>query len=218
MSVTPASPVVFELSARSLLQAAQNGGAERAHRIKRRKRPKVMKQCGEQWQAAKAAGTTNGETCPEFLKECRARLASTTTAPGRFRSGSCCAGPGPGSCASADAIGLTVPVATACSASPGPCALNLRRAGSNRSRSIRLSAGSSIPLPPSDGGLGQRALAHLPLCGNSRLRQHEAGRLHVRGRRPGCRQSRGEERPPSVRKSSEPQMRRRAPKGAEDWT
>ena len=62
------------------------------------------------------------------LKECRARLASRTTAPGRFRSGSCCAGPGPGSCASAGAIGLTVPVATACSASPGPCALNLRRA------------------------------------------------------------------------------------------
>jgi hypothetical protein len=38
----------------------------------------VMKQCGEQWQAAKANGTTNGETWPQFLKECRARLASTT--------------------------------------------------------------------------------------------------------------------------------------------
>jgi hypothetical protein len=41
----------------------------------------VMKQCGEQWQAAKTAGTTNGETWPQFLKECRARLASTTSAP-----------------------------------------------------------------------------------------------------------------------------------------
>lgn len=41
----------------------------------------VMKQCGEQWQAAKAAGTTNGETWPQFLKDCRARLASTTSAP-----------------------------------------------------------------------------------------------------------------------------------------
>jgi hypothetical protein len=40
-----------------------------------------MKQCGEQWQAGKAAGTTNGETWPQFLKDCRARLASTTSAP-----------------------------------------------------------------------------------------------------------------------------------------
>jgi len=40
-----------------------------------------MKQCGEQWQAARAAGTTNGETWPQFLKECRARLASTASAP-----------------------------------------------------------------------------------------------------------------------------------------
>jgi hypothetical protein len=41
----------------------------------------VMKQCGDQWQAAKQAGTTNGETWPQFLKDCRARLASTTSAP-----------------------------------------------------------------------------------------------------------------------------------------
>jgi hypothetical protein len=27
----------------------------------------VMKQCGEQWQAAKAAGTTSGATWPQFL-------------------------------------------------------------------------------------------------------------------------------------------------------
>jgi hypothetical protein len=41
----------------------------------------VMKQCGQQWQAAKQAGTTNGETWPQFLRDCRARLASTTSAP-----------------------------------------------------------------------------------------------------------------------------------------
>lgn len=44
----------------------------------------VMKQCGEQWQAAKANGTTNGESWPQFLKQCRAQLATTgdaTTAP-----------------------------------------------------------------------------------------------------------------------------------------
>jgi hypothetical protein len=39
----------------------------------------VMKQCGEQWQAAKQAGTTNGETWPQFLKDCRTRLASTSS-------------------------------------------------------------------------------------------------------------------------------------------
>jgi hypothetical protein len=44
----------------------------------------VMKQCGEQWQAAKASGTTNGQTWPQFLKQCRTQLASTggaSTAP-----------------------------------------------------------------------------------------------------------------------------------------
>src|ERR1700733_90302 len=41
----------------------------------------VMKQCGAQGQAAKAAGTTGGATWPQFLKSCRAQLASTTSAP-----------------------------------------------------------------------------------------------------------------------------------------
>ncbi len=33
----------------------------------------VMKPCGEQWKAARAAGTTNGETWPQFLAQCRAQ-------------------------------------------------------------------------------------------------------------------------------------------------
>ena len=33
----------------------------------------VMKVCGDQWQQAKAAGTTNGETWPQFLAQCRAQ-------------------------------------------------------------------------------------------------------------------------------------------------
>jgi hypothetical protein len=40
----------------------------------------VMKQCGAQWQAAKAAGTTGGATWSQFLKACRTQLASTTSA------------------------------------------------------------------------------------------------------------------------------------------
>ena len=33
----------------------------------------VMKVCGEQWQAAKAAGTTSDETWQQFLAQCRAQ-------------------------------------------------------------------------------------------------------------------------------------------------
>jgi hypothetical protein len=40
----------------------------------------VMKQCGDQWKAAKAAGTTNGQTWQEFLKSCRAQTASAPAA------------------------------------------------------------------------------------------------------------------------------------------
>ncbi len=35
----------------------------------------VMKQCGAEWKAAKAAGTTNGQTWQEFLKNCKAEKA-----------------------------------------------------------------------------------------------------------------------------------------------
>ncbi len=40
----------------------------------------VMKQCGDQWQTAKANNTTNGQTWQEFLKSCRANLASAPAA------------------------------------------------------------------------------------------------------------------------------------------
>lgn len=47
----------------------------------------VMKMCGDQWKAAKAAGTTNGETWQQFLAQCRAQpkgasaAATSTTSP-----------------------------------------------------------------------------------------------------------------------------------------
>src|SRR6516162_3045512 len=31
----------------------------------------IMKQCGDDWKAAKANNTTNGLTWPQFLKQCR---------------------------------------------------------------------------------------------------------------------------------------------------
>ena len=41
------------------------------------KPPSVMKQCGEEWKAAKANNTTNGMTWQEFLKQCRAQKESS---------------------------------------------------------------------------------------------------------------------------------------------
>src|SRR5271157_677829 len=41
----------------------------------------VMKVCGDQWQAAKAAGTTNGETWQQFLAQCRVQQKSGTATP-----------------------------------------------------------------------------------------------------------------------------------------
>ena len=41
----------------------------------------VMKLCGEQWKAAKAAGTTNGETWPQFLAQCRTQQTGGGAAP-----------------------------------------------------------------------------------------------------------------------------------------
>jgi hypothetical protein len=39
----------------------------------------VMKQCGDEWKAAKANNTTNGMTWPQFLSQCRAQKAGAAT-------------------------------------------------------------------------------------------------------------------------------------------
>lgn len=41
----------------------------------------VMKQCGEKWQAAKAAGTTGGMSYLQFSSKCRAELKAQPAAP-----------------------------------------------------------------------------------------------------------------------------------------
>jgi hypothetical protein len=38
----------------------------------------VMKQCGDQWKAAKANNTTNGMTWQQFLAQCRAQIQGST--------------------------------------------------------------------------------------------------------------------------------------------
>ena len=74
----------------------------------------VMQQCGEEWQAAKANGTTNGETWPQFLKQCRRTVGQyrrrNSRPAKRFRS--CRTGPG------APANWLSVPMAAANRAGP----------------------------------------------------------------------------------------------------
>src|SRR5271165_2673506 len=41
----------------------------------------IMKECGSEWEAAKAAGTTNGQTWQEFLKSCRVQHQGGAQAP-----------------------------------------------------------------------------------------------------------------------------------------
>ena len=212
----------------------------------------VMKQCGDQWQAAKQAGSTNGETWPQFLKDCRAHLGSTTSAPAQGGSMQTVPTPPVTQVAPAPAAPATAYVKTASQcdadyaanraairasgqtkrefvaacrqgsetipqgaaaapapapapaqtgslfpwqqpAAPAPASPN-PSARSDHSRRSPLCAGGSIPLPRSDSRLGERALAHLSLRRNPRLRQHEAGRVYVRSRRSDGRQSRRHER------------------------
>ena len=44
----------------------------------------VMRLCASQWKEAKAAGTTAGQTWPQFLSQCRARQGSTASSSGGF--------------------------------------------------------------------------------------------------------------------------------------
>jgi hypothetical protein len=92
----------------------------------------VMKQCGAQWQAAKAAGTTSGATWPQFLKACRAQLASTTSAPPQGGFASSCA------FVRADTTGFTLSVAAASSSTRWERRVDCRR--------IFVAAGSSVSL------------------------------------------------------------------------
>jgi hypothetical protein len=41
----------------------------------------VMKECATQWKAAEAAGTTGGQTWPQFLSQCRARESAAAAPP-----------------------------------------------------------------------------------------------------------------------------------------
>jgi hypothetical protein len=63
----------------------------------------VMKVCGDQWKAAKAAGTTGGKTWPEFLSQCRAdqKAGGSAAAPAAEPAAAPAAAPAPAPAATA---------------------------------------------------------------------------------------------------------------------
>jgi len=87
---------LFRLAVSAFLLAAAMGlattGAARAQ--------SVMKECGNEWKAAKANNTTNGMTWQQFLAQCRAQKAAAPAA--------------------ASAPAATAPAATAPAAAPAP--------------------------------------------------------------------------------------------------
>ena len=133
----------------------------------------IMKQCGDEWKAAKENNTTNGMKWPEFLKQCRTEkeaAASPASAPA--------AAPAP-----APAVAPPAPApAPALMDQPKPKPVQAARA--TGAGEFRVGSASQGALPGRYGGLGQHQgqVPHLPLLGQPLVRHDEAGRLHVRGR------------------------------------
>jgi nucleoid-associated protein YgaU len=71
----------------------------------------VMKQCGDEWKAAKAAGTTNGQTWQEFLKTCRAQKEGA--APAAAPAPAPAAAPAPAPAAAPTPMATPAPAAAA---------------------------------------------------------------------------------------------------------
>ena len=87
----------------------------------------VMRLCASQWKDAKAAGTTGGQTWPQFLAQCRASRSAAASPSGGFAPA-----PAPGPCPSAR---LSVGLAVSMVAAIGP------RAGVERRRSFSPASG-----------------------------------------------------------------------------
>ena len=126
----------------------------------------VMKLCASQWKDAKAAGTTGGQSWPQFLAQCRTRQGSAAVVLGKFRAGA-------GACPGARArlpIWLSFPMVAS---------RPLRRP--HRARRLDSASGrihdrtrSACAVPIGHRRVGQHADAHLPLHGNPLLRAHPA--------------------------------------------
>jgi hypothetical protein len=74
----------------------------------------VMKECGADWKAAKAAGTTNGQTWNEFLKTCEAQKKAAAPAAAATPAAAPAAAPAPAPAMTpaAAATPMTMPMAT----------------------------------------------------------------------------------------------------------
>ena len=57
----------------------------------------VMRQCASQWKDAKAAGTTGGQTWPQYLAQCRRRQGSAAAPSGGFAPAPAAPAPAPAS-------------------------------------------------------------------------------------------------------------------------
>ena len=133
----------------------------------------VMRQCASQWKEAKAAGTTGGQTWPQFLAQCRANQRSCRRAVvGDIRSRA-----GAGACPNARAC-LSVRLAVPMVATVGS---RIRLALGAAARRIHDRAPGARPLPIGHCRMGQHADGHLPLSGDPLLWAHPQGRLYVRG-------------------------------------
>ena len=134
----------------------------------------VMKLCASQWKDAKAAGTTGGQSWPQFLAQCRTRQGSAAAPSGGFAPAPA---PAPGASASARlSVRLSVPMVAAV----GP-RFRTGRARGPASRRIHHRTRGACAVPVGHRRVGQHAVSHLPLLGNPLLREHPQGRVYVRG-------------------------------------
>ena len=134
-----------------------------------------MQQCGEEWKTAKANNATGGQTWPEFLKSCRTQKASAPAAAPA-------AAPAP----------APAPVQTM-SRSPLPAAPMKTAARPTGAGQFTTEYEAKARCPSDTVVWVNTKVAHLSLRRHALLRNDEAGRLYVRGRRQRRRRSRFEE-------------------------
>ncbi len=141
----------------------------------------IMKQCGDEWKAAKENNTTNGMKWPEFLKQCRVREGGRRGSRCRSCRRSC---PSAGSRSSRAGPGANLSAEAEAHAGRSP----------DRRWPIRSEAEAKGRCRRHRGlGQHQGQVPHLSLFGQPLVRHDEAGRLHVRGRCWGRRLPRVEE-------------------------
>ena len=125
----------------------------------------VMRLCASQWKDAKAAGTTGGQTWPQFLSQCRTRQSSTASSSGGFAPA-----PAPAP-APASQSGSLFPWWQ----QSAPASASKRRAFGPAGGPIYDGARRPCPMPIGHRRVGQHADAHLSLFGNPLLRANPQG-------------------------------------------